>query len=107
MTRPKLEGRRQTLLHLGLDRRKAVRRRAPNGIGLTLGAHNGGGHRSASCGPGNSSEFRVLVSNVGCRDRREASFLRNQGEPRGEPRGRRIDRVGGSSWQGGQARLDR
>jgi len=44
-----------------------------------------------------SSDLRVRVSNVGCRDRKEASSRRNQGEPRGEPRRRRVGRRGGPS----------
>jgi hypothetical protein len=45
-----------------------------------------------------SSDFRVLVSNVGCRGRCEVSSRRFQGEPRGEPRRRRVGRLGSSFW---------
>jgi hypothetical protein len=50
--RPKLERRRQTLIHPGLDCRKVVRRRAPNGTGLTLWAHGGGGFAAQAAGAG-------------------------------------------------------
>lgn len=44
-----------------------------------------------------SSECRVLVSNVGCRDRCEASSRRDRGEPRGEPRERGVGQRSSSS----------
>jgi hypothetical protein len=69
MDRPKLERRRQALLHLGPDCRKVVRRRYPDGLGLTLRAHRGGGRRGESCGLGSRASFgcsyRMSVAEVG------------------------------------------
>jgi hypothetical protein len=67
--RPKLVQRRQTLIHLGSDCRKAVRRRNPDGIGAHAPAHRGGGLRGASCGLGSRAifgcSFRTSVAEVG------------------------------------------
>jgi hypothetical protein len=69
VARPKLERRRQALIYPGLDCRKVVRRRAPNGMGLTLWAHFGGGLRGASRRRGNRTlyecSYRVSVAEVG------------------------------------------
>jgi len=69
VARPKLERRRQALLYLGPDCRKVVRRRYPDGLGLTLQAHRGGGRRGASCGLGSRAIFgcsyRMSVADVG------------------------------------------
>jgi len=71
VARPKLETRRQALLYLGPDCRKVVRRRYPNGLGLTPWAHRGGGRRSASCGLGSRAIFgcscRMSVAEVGAK----------------------------------------
>jgi hypothetical protein len=97
VSRPKLEERRQTLLYLGSDCRKVVRRRALDTIEVKASvfiaeAVIGGVNRQAQ----ESNDLRVLVSRVGCRVRGEASSKRNQGEPRGEPRRREVGRRGGS-----------
>jgi len=101
VVRPKLERRRQALIYPGLDCRKVVRRGVPDGTGLTLWAHCGGCLRGASRGRGNRAIIRVLVSSVGCRGRLEASSRCSRGEPRGEPRRRRV------GWRGGSSRTRR
>jgi len=69
VVRPKLERRRQALLYLGLDCRKVVRRRVPDGIELTLWAHCGGGLRGASRGHRNRAiyecSYRGSVAEIG------------------------------------------
>jgi len=69
--RPKLVRRRQTLIHLGSDCRKVVRRRYPDGIGANAPAHLGGGLRGASCGLGSRAIFgcsyRTSVAEIGAK----------------------------------------
>jgi hypothetical protein len=68
--RPKLEARRQSCVHLRLSHRQNVARRRsfiPASVGVTLGRH---GSRRAL---GNPNGPWVLVSEVGCRGRQEAS----------------------------------
>ena len=65
----KLERRRQARFHLGSGRRKAVWRSSPDGLGVILRAHRGGGHQGASRGLRNRAIFgcsyRMSVAEVG------------------------------------------
>lgn len=95
-SRTKLDGRRQTPIHLGSDCREVVRRRAPLHPGRI--APEGRSEAVAAARAAGSGVRRFFgcscrrsVAEVG----REASCSRGRGEPRGEPRQREIGRGGG------------
>jgi hypothetical protein len=71
--RPKLEERRQTLLYLGSDCRKVVRRRALDTIEVKASVFIVEAVTAAQVAGSGVERFRVLVSKVGCRVRGEAS----------------------------------
>ena len=73
MKRPKLEERRQTLLYLGSDCRKVVRRRALDIIEVKASVSIVEAVTAAQVAGSGVERFRVLVSKVGCRVRGEAS----------------------------------
>jgi len=68
--RPKLEARRQARIYLGLDCRKVVWRRVPDGLGANALVHIAEAVTAARAAWLRSrADFWVLVSSVGCRDR--------------------------------------
>lgn len=94
---PKLWRRRQTLLYLGLDCRKAVRRHAPPEALLTHCSRKDAVIAAQAAGSGvGRSRLGARVGNVGCRSRCEASCLQYRGGPRGASRQSRIGRCGSS-----------
>jgi len=73
VSRLKLEERRQTLLYLGSDCRKVVRRRALDTIEVKASVSIVEAVKRREPRAQESNDFRVLVSRVGCRVRGEAS----------------------------------